>query len=182
VPGTIGGAVYGNAGAFGGDMAHSLMRAAVLTRHRREVWPVEKFGYGYRTSVLKRGEERAVVLAAELSLKTATKEEVAVKIGQFSDRRKTTQPPGASMGSMFKNPEGDAAGRLIEAAGLKGTRIGSAEVSPIHGNFFINHGKCRASDVRALIALVQETVEEKFGVELELEIEMVGEWKVENGE
>ncbi len=178
VPGTVGGAVYGNAGAFGGDMAHSLISAEVLTRQGREQWPVEKFGYGYRTSVLKRGEARAIVLSAEIALQAATKEGVAVKIGEFSERRKTTQPPGASMGSMFKNPPGDAAGRLIEAAGLKGTRVGNAEVSPIHGNFFINHGRCKASDVRALIVLVQETVQEKFGVELELEIEMVGEWNV----
>lgn len=178
VPGTIGGAVYGNAGAFGGDMAHSLIRADVLTAHGREQWPAERLVYGYRTSILKRGEIRAVVLAAELGLKTATKEEVAVKIGEFSERRKMTQPPGASMGSMFKNPQGDAAGRLIEAAGLKGTRIGSAEVSPVHGNFFINHGKSKASDVRALIVLVQESVQEKFGVALELEIELVGDWNV----
>ncbi len=180
VPGTIGGAVYGNAGAFGGDMAHNLLRAEVLTRQGRQQWSVERFAYGYRTSILKRGEVRAVVLAADISLRTATKEAVAVKIGEFSDRRKTTQPPGASMGSMFKNPPGDAAGRLIEAAGLKGARIGTAEVSPIHANFFINHGRCRARDVRALIALVQETVQEKFGVELELEIEMLGEWKMAN--
>ncbi|MGE5072926.1 MAG: UDP-N-acetylmuramate dehydrogenase [Anaerolineae bacterium] len=178
VPGTIGGAVYGNAGAFGGDMAHSLISAHVLTRKGREPWPVEKLGYGYRTSILKRGEVRAVILAAELALQTATKEEVAVKIGEFGDRRKATQPPGASMGSMFKNPPGDAAGRLIEAAGLKGTRIGSAEVSPVHGNFFINHGKSKAADVRALVAVVQETVWEKFQVELELEVEMVGDWNV----
>ncbi len=178
VPGTIGGAVYGNAGAFGGDMAHSLLRAELLTASGREEWPVEAMGYGYRTSVLKRGEIRAVVLAAEMALKNATKEEVAVKIGQFGERRKSTQPPGASMGSMFKNPEGDAAGRLIEAAGLKGTRIGDAEVSPVHANFFVNHGKCRASDIRALIALVQGEVRQQFGVDLELEIELVGDWKV----
>ncbi len=179
VPGTVGGAVYGNAGAFGGDMAHSLVGAEVLTSQGREQWLAEKFGYGYRTSILKRGEVRAVVLTAEIALRTATKEEVAVKIGEFSERRKTTQPPGASMGSMFKNPEGDAAGRLIDAAGLKGTRIGNAEVSPIHGNFFINHGKCKASDVRALAAFVQKRVHDKFGVDLELEIEMIGEWNVQ---
>ncbi len=177
VPGTIGGAVYGNAGAFGGDMAHSLIQAELLTHRGREQWPVDKFAYDYRSSVLKRGEERAIVLSADINVRTATKEEVAVKIASFSDRRKTTQPPGASMGSMFKNPPGDAAGRLIEAAGLKGTRIGGAEVSPIHANFFINHGRCRARDIRALIVLVVETVQEKFGVELELEIEMIGEWR-----
>lgn len=177
VPGTIGGAVYGNAGAFGGDMSGNLIIADLLTEHGREQWPVEKMEYGYRTSVLKRGEVKAVVLAAELSLKNATAEEVSVKIAQFSERRKATQPPGASMGSMFKNPPGDFAGRLIEAAGLKGTRIGNAEVSPVHGNFFINHGDTASSDVRALIRLVQKTVEEKFGVMLELEVEMIGDWE-----
>jgi UDP-N-acetylmuramate dehydrogenase len=176
VPGTIGGAVYGNAGAFEGDMAGNLIQAELLTEHGREQWPVAKMGYGYRTSVLKRGGMKAIVLAAELSLKNATKEEVAVKIGQFSERRKSTQPPGASMGSMFKNPEGDYAGRLIEAAGLKGTRIGNAEISPVHGNFFVNHGETKASDVRALIELVRKTVREKFEVALELEVELVGEW------
>ena len=80
------------------------------------------------------------------------------------------------MGSMFKNPKGDYAGRLIEAAGLKGTRIGNAEISPVHGNFFINHGQTKASDIRALIELTQKTVADKFGVKLELEVELVGEW------
>ena len=178
VPGTVGGAVYGNAGAFGGDMAHSLLHAEILTSAGREQWPAEKLDYGYRTSTLKRGEVKAVVLAAELSLRNATKEEVAAKISEFSERRRTTQPPGASMGSMFKNPQGDAAGRLIEAAGLKGTRIVTAEVSPIHGNFFINHGQTKASDIRALIELVQEKVREHSGVELELEVELVGDWSV----
>lgn len=176
VPGTVGGAVYGNAGAFGGDMADSLLQAEVLTKAGREIWPVEKFGYGYRTSALKRGEVKGIVLSAEFALKRSTKEAVSVKIAQFSARRKATQPPGASMGSMFKNPPGDFAGRLLEAAGLKGTRIGAAEISPLHANFFINHGQARAEDVRALIRLAQKTVAEQFGVELELEIELVGEW------
>jgi UDP-N-acetylmuramate dehydrogenase len=176
VPGTVGGAVYGNAGAFGGDMADNLIHAELLTENGREKFTAGQMGYGYRTSVLKRGELKAVVLLAELSLKNSTKEEVTVKIQQFSAHRKATQPPGASMGSMFKNPPGDYAGRLIEAAGLKGTRIGNAEISPLHGNFFINHGKTRAEDIRALIQLVQKTVKEKQGVELELEIELIGEW------
>lgn len=176
VPGTVGGAVYGNAGAFGGDMAGNLISAELLTENGRETFAVEQMGYGYRTSVLKRGEIKAIVLSAELGLKNSTKEDVTVKIQQFGAHRKATQPPGASMGSMFKNPTGDYAGKLIEAAGLKGTRIGSAEISPLHGNFFINHGATRAQDVRALIQLVQKTVKEKQGVELELEIEFVGDW------
>jgi UDP-N-acetylmuramate dehydrogenase len=160
VPGTIGGAVYGNAGAFGGDMAGNLISAELLTANGKEVFTVEQMGYGYRTSVLKRGEE------------------VTVKIEQFSAHRKATQPPGASMGSMFKNPPGDYAGRLIEAAGLKGARVGNAEISPLHGNFFINHANTRAEDIRALIELVQKTVKEKQNVDLELEIELIGEWNV----
>lgn len=178
VPGTIGGAVYGNAGAFGGDIAGNLISAELLTENGREIFTVEQMEYGYRTSVLKRGEIKAIVLSAELSLKNSTKEDVTVKIQQFGAHRKATQPPGASMGSMFKNPNGDYAGKLIEAAGLKGTRIGNAEISPLHGNFFINHGATRAQDIRALIQLVQKTVKEKQGVELELEIEVVGDWNV----
>ena len=184
VPGTVGGAVYGNAGAFGGDMAGNLIWADLLIESgqaenaevTREKFTAEKMGYDYRTSMLKRGEVKAVVLSAELSLKNSTREEVTVKIQQFSAHRKTTQPPGASMGSMFKNPPGDYAGRLIESAGLKGTRIGNAEISPVHGNFFINHGATKAEDIRALIQLVQKTVKEKQDVELELEIEIIGEW------
>ena len=176
VPGTIGGAVYGNAGAFGGDMAGNLMCADLLTIDGREKYSAERMGYGYRTSVLKRGEVKAIVLAAELSLKNSSKEEATVNIQQFGAHRKATQPPGASMGSMFKNPNGDYAGSLIEAAGLKGTRIGNAEISPLHGNFFINHGATKAEDIRTLIELVQRTVKEKCDVELELEIEFLGEW------
>lgn len=176
VPGTVGGAVYGNAGAFGGDMNDSLLWADVLTQHGREKLTLDQMGYGYRTSVLKCGEIKGIVLSALLKLKNSSKEEVSVKIEQFSERRKATQPPGASMGSMFKNPEGDYAGRLIEAAGLKGMRIGSAEISSVHGNFFINHGDTKADDIRALISLVQKTVFEMFNVKLELEVELVGTW------
>src|SRR5215216_2399869 len=178
VPGTIGGAVYGNAGAFGGDMAGNLIWAELLTETGREKFTMEQLGYGYRTSVLKRGELDAIVLCAELRLNNATKEDVTVKVEQFSAHRKATQPPGASMGSMFKNPNGDYAGKLIEASGLKGLRIGNAEISPLHGNFFINHANTKAGDIFALIQLVQKTVKEKQGVDLELEIELVGEWDV----
>jgi len=176
VPGTVGGAVYGNAGAFGGDMTHNLIWAEMLTKNGREKITLEQMGYGYRTSVLKRGEVQGIVLSALLKLKNSTKEEVSAKIEQFSERRKATQPPGASMGSMFKNPEGDYAGRLIEAAGLKGMRIGTAEISTLHGNFFINYGETKAEDIRALVHLVQSTVKEKFNVQLELEVELVGDW------
>ncbi len=176
VPGTVGGAVYGNAGAFGGDTSECLLRAELLTPNGVAWWPVEKLDYAYRNSILKRGELNAVVLSAEFKLKNGNAEEIKHTINQFTQRRKASQPPGASMGSMFKNPPADFAGRLIEAAGLKGTRIGNAEISSLHGNFFINHGETKAQDIRNLINLTQKTVFEKFGVALELEVELAGEW------
>ena len=177
VPGTVGGAVYGNAGAYGSDIAHNLLRAEVLTETSREWWPVEKMEYGYRSSILKHERQNAIILSAEFGLQIGDSEQIKATIDQFTTRRKESQPPGASMGSMFKNPPGDYAGRLIEAAGLKGTRIGNAEISSVHGNFFVNNGDTRAADIKALIILAQETVKEKFGVSLELEVELVGEWK-----
>lgn len=176
VPGTVGGAVYGNAGAFGGDVAHDLLAVEVLTPAGREWWPPQRMEYGYRASILKRGAAQAVILSAKFNLKYGITAEIQARIEQFNQRRKTTQPPGASMGSMFKNPPGDFAGRLIEAAGLKGTRIGHAEISPVHANFFLNTGETRAADIKALIDLTQKTVFEKFGVKLELEVELIGEW------
>jgi len=177
VPGSLGGAVYGNAGAFDGDMAGNLISVDILHRKRgRQTWPVEKMGYYYRTSVLKRERPPVVLLAAELALARGDPKAIQTKMEQFSARRRSTQPPGASMGSMFKNPPGDFAGRLIEAAGLKGKRIGNAEISTIHANFFINHGQTRAADVKALIDLAQKEVADRFGVKLELEIELIGQW------
>jgi UDP-N-acetylmuramate dehydrogenase len=176
VPGTVGGAVYGNAGAFGGDMSQSLVWADVLTRAGRKKMSADEMQYAYRASIFKSRNENAIILSALLRLKNASRDEVSAKIESFSERRKTTQPPGASMGSMFKNPAGDHAGRLIEAAGLKGTRIGNAEISAVHANFFVNHGETKASDVRALIDLAQKTVLGKFGILLELEVELIGEW------
>jgi UDP-N-acetylmuramate dehydrogenase len=176
VPGTIGGAVYGNAGAFGGDVAGNLIWAELLTENGREKFTAEQMNYGYRASILKRGELDGIVLCAELKLQNSTREVVSTTIEQFGAHRKATQPPGASMGSMFKNPNGDYAGKLIEASGLKGTRIGNAEISPLHGNFFINHDNTKAEEIRALIELVMKTVKEKQGVQLELEVELVGEW------
>nr|MBP8974712.1 hypothetical protein [Anaerolineae bacterium] len=97
----------------------------------------------------------------------------------FVAHRKRTQPPGASLGSIFKNPPDDYAGRLIEPAGLKGTAIGGVQISPVHANFIVNTGEGTAADYRALIALAQHTVHDKLGVALELEIELIGEWEDE---
>ena len=177
VPGTVGGAVYGNAGAFGSDVAHNLLRAEILTESGRAWWPVEKMEYSYRSSRLKHNAEKVIILSAEFRLEIGSTEIIKATIDKFTSSRKASQPPGASMGSMFKNPAGDFAGRLIESCGLKGTRIGNAEISTIHANFIITNGATRAADVQALILLVQKTVKEKFDVALELEVELIGEWK-----
>lgn len=178
IPGTVGGAAYGNAGANGSDMKHVLALAEILHRDSgREEWSVKRLAYEYRTSALKQQPGRAVVLAARMNLTQSTPEAVKITMEQFSTRRRSTQPPGASLGSMFKNPPGDYAGRLIEAAGLKGARRGGAEISPVHANFFINHGDATSADVYQLIRLAQQTVAEKFSVQLQLEIELVGDWK-----
>ncbi len=177
VPGSIGGAVFGNAGAHGGDMAGNLIAAELLERSGDRVhWTSERMGYAYRTSALKRHEAEGVILAAELRLEHGRVETIRGKIEQFIAHRRSTQPPGASMGSMFKNPSGDYAGRLIESVGLKGARIGNAEISRMHANFFLNTGETQASDIKALIDLARDTVAEKTGILLELEIELIGEW------
>jgi UDP-N-acetylmuramate dehydrogenase len=165
-------------------MADSLLVAEILQQDmsmqekvfQRQSWPVERLEFSYRSSLLKRQPGRAVVLAATLRLETSTPEMVQAKMDEFLEYRRRTQPPGASIGSMFKNPPGDYAGRLIEAAGLKGMRMGDAQISPIHANFFVNHGKATATDIFTLIQRARQVVAEKFGVTLELEIELIGEW------
>ncbi len=177
IPGSLGGAVYGNAGAFEGDMAGNLISVEVFHRdHGRQTWKVDKLEYGYRTSLLKRTHPPVIILSADLSLNHGDQRAIRQKMEQFSTRRRTSQPPGASMGSMFKNPPDDKAGRLIEAAGLKGKTIGNAMISTQHANFFINNGQTRAVDMRALIDLAQQVVLRQFGITLEPEIEFIGEW------
>lgn len=177
IPGTLGGAVVGNAGAFGGDIAGNLLLAQILQPNSNENWPVERLEYSYRSSILKRQPGQRVVLSAILALEHSTPEEVQARMNAFSEHRHKTQPPGASMGSMFKNPPGDAAGRLIDACGLKGSQVGAAQISPLHGNFFINHGQATAAEVYALIDLARTQVAEKFGITLELEVELLGLWE-----
>lgn len=178
IPGTLGGAIYGNAGAYGSDMASSLILVEILHPDSGKTeWPVERMEYTYRTSILKKKHQAAVIMAARMKLAASTPDEVHSRIEQNNIQRRRTQPPGASMGSMFKNPPGDYAGRLIDAAGLKGKRIGNVEVSSIHANFFINLGQARATEFYRLIRLVQKTVADKFGISLELEVEMVGDWE-----
>jgi UDP-N-acetylmuramate dehydrogenase len=177
IPGTLGGAVVGNAGAFDGDIAGNLLLAEILHPNGHENWPVEQLDYAYRTSLLKRKPALRVVLSATLALQHSTPEAVQARINEFTERRHKTQPPGASMGSMFKNPPGDAAGRLIDACGLKGAQVGAAQISPLHGNFFINDGRASAADVYSLINLARTQVAQKYGITLELEVELLGDWE-----
>lgn len=178
IPGTLGGAVVGNAGAHGGDMSKSLRLAEIL--HQREgrlEWTAKELDFNYRGSWLKTHPGQAVVLAASLALEARERTQIRAEMDTFQAYRRLTQPPGASMGSMFKNPKGDHAGRLIEAAGMKGKRIGDAQISPLHANFFLNLGNAGSEEVYALIKEARKAVAEQFGVQLELEIELVGEWK-----
>ena len=177
VPGTVGGAVIGNAGAHGGDVAGAIFLADILQRGKgTQRWPVEALQLDYRTSRLKAAAGDFAVLNAEFALTRAEPEVLKRKAAQFSQLRREMQPPGASIGSMFKNPPGDYAGRLLEAAGLKGMRIGQAEISRVHANFFVNLGEATAAQVRELIDCGRDAVRREFHVELELEIQLLGDW------
>ena len=177
VPGTVGGALVGNAGAHGADMAGSIFLAVILQRGMgTQSWPVEELQLDYRTSRFKKASGEFAVLNTEFVLTRADAELLKQKAAKFSQRRRQTQPPGASIGSMFKNPPGDHAGRLLEAAGLKGMRIGQAEISRVHANFFVNLGGATAGQVRALIDRAREAVRTQFDIPLELEIQFIGEW------
>jgi UDP-N-acetylmuramate dehydrogenase len=181
IPGTLGGAVTGNAGAHGGDVAGVLNLATILHQDKgKQDWSALDFAFAYRESWIKRHPGQAVVLSAQLALMRKPEAEIRSQMETFLAYRRQTQPPGASMGSMFKNPQGESAGRLIEAAGLKGKRIGNAQISPLHGNFFLNLGDARAVDVYALIEEARQVVLKQAGVELELEVQLVGEWNLAN--
>ncbi|HEY68976.1 MAG TPA: UDP-N-acetylmuramate dehydrogenase [Anaerolineae bacterium] len=182
IPGTVGGAVVGNSGAHGSDIAGSLMLAEIL-QHKggKESWSVERLEYAYRDSWLKRNPGAAVVLSATFRLHPSTTELAKASAAEHAAFRKQTQPKGASWGSTFKNPPDDSAGRLIEAAGLKGLQRGDMQVSPKHANFFVNLGNATAEDARKLIDIVRKEVAAQFGVELDLEIQLLGEWGSKHG-
>ena len=179
VPGTVGGAVVNNAGAHGGDIAGTLKRARIIDADAGEMWlSPSELNYAYRSSSLKaKGERRFFVTDAEFRLRLDDPIAIQERMDAFSAARKASQPAGASLGSIFKNPPGDYAGRLIEAAGLKGSRIGAVQVSPLHANFFVNiDGAGTAADYLRLIRQVQARVHASFGISLELEIQLLGDW------
>ena len=190
IPGTVGGAVVGNAGAFGGYVSDVLLRVQVLSPDGEVSWlPATELGLAYRTSRLKaeklrraaqspysRGQGEEVVLAAEFALRREDRAGLWRLAGEYARRRRERQPCDPCAGSVFKRTAQYPAGFLIEQAGLKGERRGEAEISPKHANFIVNRGHARATDVRALIDLMRDRVMQLFGLELELEIELIGEW------
>ena len=177
IPGTLGGAVWANAGAHGGEVRDLLTSAEVWDPATDEVMTLANAdcAFAYRESRFKHSGE--VVLGATLQLSAGDPAAIGERVAAHQAQRQATQPlADQNAGSVFRNPPGDHAGRLIEAAGLKGRQVGSAMVSPLHANFIVTERDGRATDVRALGELVRATVADRFGVELEYEIEFVGAW------
>jgi len=180
VPGTVGGAVYQNAGCWGRELREVFVEACGFVPGKgRQVWTAADLKFGYRTSALRDGALKgALVIDATVQLQRGDGEEARQMMAKLTRERNETQPiKTKNCGSVFKNPPGDSAGRLVQAAGLKGARAGNAVVSELHGNFIVNEGGAKAADVRALIEKVQAEVKRRFGADLETEVEMVGRWK-----
>lgn len=180
IPGSLGGAVVGNAGAFGGYICDCLVGVTLLEVDGRvhEMAHAE-VGFCYRGSRFKQmpRAERPLILDATLVLRPGDRQALIETAAQYTQRRWERNPREPSCGSVFKRTENYPAGFLIEQCGLKGERRGNAMISPIHANFIVNLGGARASDVKALIELAQQRVWEQFGEALEPEIELVGEWE-----
>jgi len=162
-----------NAGAYGGDFSQVLERALVATADGTGWLTPAELGLSYRHSALRHGQ---VVVRAELRLRPRPPEEIRVEIRELNAMRKAAQPTNRrTFGSVFKNPEHElGAGRMLEACGLKGYRIGGAQISPMHANFIENAGGARSADAVALMAEARRRASEQFGVELQHEVEFLG--------
>lgn len=173
IPGTIGGGVWMNGGAYGRDFAGVLERALVTTADGSGWLTLAELGLSYRHSELRHGQ---VVLRAELRLRPRPPEEIKEEVRELNARRKEAQPTNRrTFGSVFKNPEHElSAGRMLEACGLKGHRIGGAQISPKHANFIENAGGAATADALALMAEARRRAHEQFGVRLEHEVEFLG--------
>lgn len=176
IPGTLGGAVVMNAGAYGGEMKDVLADVTVLTKEGEIlVIPAEQLEMGYRTSIVKTAGY--IVLEAVISLEEGEEEKIRARMKELSDMRTSKQPlEYPSAGSTFKRPEGYFAGKLIMDSGLRGYRVGGAQVSEKHCGFVINTGDATARDVRVLMEDVKRIVYDKFGVTLEPEVKFLGEF------
>jgi UDP-N-acetylmuramate dehydrogenase len=179
VPGTVGGAVYQNAGCWDRELREVLVEVCgFVPGVGRQMWSPSDLKLGYRTSALRDGALKgALVIEATIQLKRGDGNEAKSQMAKLTYERNETQPiKTKNCGSVFKNPPGDSAGRLIQAAGLKGTREGAAVISPLHGNFIVNEGGATATDVARLIERARAEVRRRFNAELEPEVEMVGRW------
>lgn len=176
IPGTMGGAVMMNAGAYGGEMKQVLVNALALTPEGKiHVVPVDLMELGYRTSVF--GKNGDIVLSAELKLNAGNPEEIRARMDELKEKRVTKQPlEYPSAGSTFKRPEGYFAGKLIEDAGLRGFQVGGAQVSEKHCGFVINKENASAADIISLMEQVADKVEAMAGVRLEPEVRRIGEF------
>ena len=176
IPGTLGGAVRMNAGAYGGEMKQVLESVEVMTADGEFLTiPVEEMGLAYRTSVVE--QKNYIVLEAVISLEKGNPEKIKEVMDDLKEKRVTKQPlEYASAGSTFKRPEGYFAGKLIEDAGLRGFRVGDAQVSEKHCGFVINRGNASAAEVMELMRQVEDKVEENSGVRLEAEVRRIGEF------
>lgn len=175
IPGTVGGAVYMNAGAHGSDMSHIVKKAQILFEDGTIEWLTnEQMEFSYRTSVLQK-KRKGICVAATLEMKKGNRDEIVAAMQKNKDYRRETQPwnyPCA--GSIFRNPLPQYAGQLIEQAGLKGYTIGGAKISEQHANFIVNAGGATAKDVLQLIDYVKKTIHDLYGVSLQTEVEIVG--------
>lgn len=179
VPGSVGGAVYQNAGCWGTELIEVIECAEGWLPHRGAVrWSPAELMLGYRTSALRDGALKgALVTAATIRLRPGDGAAARRRMARWTAERGRLQPiRSRNCGSVFRNPPGDSAGRLVEAAGLKGAREGSAQVSEQHANFIVNLGGATATDVDRLIRRARAAVSERFGVVLEPEVELVGRW------
>ncbi len=180
VPGTVGGAVYQDAGCWGKELREVLVEVCgFVPGAGRQKWSPADLQLGYRTSALRDGALKgALVVEATIQLKRGDGEEAKRQMAKLTYERNQTQPiKTKNCGSVFKNPVGDSAGRLIQAAGLKGAREGAAVISQMHGNFIVNEGGATAAEVARLIERARAEVRRRFNLELEPEVEFVGRWR-----
>ncbi len=178
IPGTLGGAVVYNAGAYGGCLGDVLTRVKLQDAGGRAAWvDVADLALVYRGSVFTRGQFASrAVLDTEVRLVPGEAKELMARVAQYDSKRLAAQPRGRNAGSMFKNPPERPAWRLVDAVGMRGMERGEAAVSDKHCNFFVNYGNARAADVAWLVEEAERRVQEQFGIRLEREVAFVGEW------
>lgn len=177
IPGTLGGAVVSNAGAHDACLADVLRSVTILdARGREQDLPAASLGLQYRSSAFNRGElVDCVVLAVEITVRPGDRSVLVRKVAEYDEHRLDAQPRGRNSGSIFRNPPGHHAWQLVDAAGLRGERRGDAQISEKHCNFILNLGNARAADVRALMEEARRRVREQTGIDLQNEVELIGE-------